>query len=111
MLGKSPKDFKINAENWGVAEKSFPDETEDAKNYYRKYLLEQLITAEISKKNDQFGPKDVCEQLISHCLQITTSGRNFLQENPSKRLPDDHKLYPGKMDHSTCVVVKVGHFV
>ena len=31
-----------------------------------------------------------------------------METQPGKRLPKDYALYPGKMDHTTCVIFKVG---
>lgn len=33
-----------------------------------------------------------------------------MEQNPKDKLPLDYKAYPGKMDHATCVVIKVGKF-
>ena len=31
-----------------------------------------------------------------------------MESNPSQKLPDDTKLYPGKLDHCSCACVMVG---
>ena len=36
--------------------------------------------------------------------------QTFMQENPGKRLPNDYTRFPGKMDHTTLIVLKVGEY-
>lgn len=31
-----------------------------------------------------------------------------MQKNPGKRVPEDYELFPGKLDHTTCLTVKIG---
>lgn len=46
---------------------------------------------------------------MNHCDQITRASREWMQNNFGKELPRDYEQYPGKMDHTTCVVVRVGN--
>jgi hypothetical protein len=32
-----------------------------------------------------------------------------MEKNPNAVEPKDYKEYPGKMDHATCIAVKVGY--
>jgi hypothetical protein len=52
-------------------------------------------------------PTDLCRAITQYCSEVTECGRQFLQQNPTKRIPDDTTLYPGKMDHTTVIVLKV----
>mmetsp|Transcript_34720 Transcript_34720/g.54156 ORF Transcript_34720/g.54156 Transcript_34720/m.54156 type:complete len:277 (-) Transcript_34720:37-867(-) len=52
--------------------------------------------------------QDVHSQIMDHCESTTYSSRDFMESNPSKELPNDYKLYPGKMDHTTLVIFCVG---
>jgi len=42
-------------------------------------------------------------------LATTKATRSFMEQNPGSPQSSDYKEYPGKVDHSTCVVMKVGH--
>ena len=66
------------------------------------------------KKNDllpewrRWRARQVVEAILAHCEQVTKAGRKYMEDSNGKRLPQDYTLYPGKMDHSTCVVFTVG---
>mmetsp|Transcript_10240 Transcript_10240/g.41702 ORF Transcript_10240/g.41702 Transcript_10240/m.41702 type:complete len:1397 (+) Transcript_10240:115-4305(+) len=53
-------------------------------------------------------PLDIVRQLTCYCREICAASAEWMRENPSKRLPKDYRLYPGKMDHTTCVCFVVG---
>ena len=53
-------------------------------------------------------PKQVVETLLQYSYDVTKNGREFMEANPKIKQPSDYKLYPGKMDHATCVAVQVG---
>ena len=59
-------------------------------------------------KRETPKPVDVVDTLADYCLRTTYTSRWFMENNPTKRQPTDYKLYPGKMDHTTSVVIKVG---
>lgn len=108
-LGKEPKDFNIGSESWEEAEKEFPVESERAKNNFRKEIVRELISS-VDKNDGVPSPKLLAEKVLDHCKTVTEMGRVWMQENPTKRLPPDYIRYPGKMDHSSCVVLRVGPF-
>lgn len=45
--------------------------------------------------------------LTKHCYDFTKASREFMETNPGKKQPADYKLFPGKMDHTTVVAIKV----
>jgi len=47
------------------------------------------------------------EHIISICQRLTESSRLFMQQNPEKALPNNYAEYPGKLDHCTCVCIRV----
>jgi len=47
--------------------------------------------------------------LIQHATDITFKGREWMQTHVGNPLPTDYEAFPGKMDHTTCVVFTVGH--
>jgi len=109
MLGKQPKEFSIDAETWQDAEVNFPEEAEEAKtNFRNKFLSSEL--SEIVKKNKNFSLIDICQHLIQYCWYLTKKSREFMEQFPAKKLPADYAQYPGKMDHTTVVAVRVGMF-
>jgi len=109
QLGKNPKEFGIDAESWKDAEDNFPEETEDAKTTFRcKFLSSEL--GEIAKKNKDFPLVDICQHIIHYCWYLTKKSREFMEQFPNKRQPVDYVQYPGKMDHTTVVALRVGMY-
>jgi len=54
------------------------------------------------------SPHEFTNALIEHCRKLTITTRQFMEGNPEKGLPKDYVLYPGKVDHTTCIAFKVG---
>eukprot|EP00013_Stygamoeba_regulata_P026753 CAMPEP_0177651744 /NCGR_PEP_ID=MMETSP0447-20121125/12724_1 /TAXON_ID=0 /ORGANISM="Stygamoeba regulata, Strain BSH-02190019" /LENGTH=829 /DNA_ID=CAMNT_0019154871 /DNA_START=49 /DNA_END=2534 /DNA_ORIENTATION=- len=46
--------------------------------------------------------------LIDHAIKATTTVRSFMEDNPTKKPSEDYRIMPGKLDHTTCVVLRVG---
>jgi len=89
------------------------------------FLVKKLITVHVdpeeNKKDrakvfpledeeDDMSPNKVNARIIKHCLQITSKSREWMEQNPTSRLPDNYATYPGKMDHATCVTVRIGKY-
>ena len=55
------------------------------------------------------GPvlETVCRDVTDYCMRVTHSSRDFMENNTRDKLPKDYKRFPGKMDHTTCVCVRV----
>jgi serine/threonine protein phosphatase PrpC len=104
-LGKSPREFQIEADTWSDAEKNFLEQAEEAKNAFRRKILEKEI--ETLEQNNNLNPSSLSQVLVDFCDNLTAPSRDFMKQNPGKKLPNDYKLYPGKMDHTTCVVLKI----
>jgi len=99
-LGKLPSDFGLSSSSW----KEIPDtEIEKLKNKYMTDKLVELISLE-----KDVTPKSVTLALIDHSMKTTQKSRDFMVNQPGKRLPSDYVEYPGKMDHTTCVCIRVG---
>ncbi len=49
------------------------------------------------------------DALVDHSVKVTQVSRDFMLQNPEKQVPPNPKLYPGKMDHSSCVAFRVGN--
>lgn len=109
QLGIKPNELGIDEESWDKAAISFPIDSENAKNEYRKRWLNQHFCSDQNTLN-QLEPTFISNTLLKHCLDTTQSSRDFMETNTSKKLPSDYSLYPGKMDHNTCLCFKVGNF-
>jgi len=120
-LGFLPKDLGIEADSWSTV----PDmeAAEDIKNAQRISLLEKVIQGKIDSAERKLSissegsnsvtstippPLQVVNNLTEYCAETVSSSANWMATNPKGRLPKDYRLYPGKMDHTTCVCVKVG---
>eukprot|EP01130_Rhizamoeba_saxonica_P018218 TRINITY_DN9045_c0_g1_i1.p1 TRINITY_DN9045_c0_g1~~TRINITY_DN9045_c0_g1_i1.p1 ORF type:complete len:1308 (+),score=321.61 TRINITY_DN9045_c0_g1_i1:4304-8227(+) len=51
-------------------------------------------------------PSVMVDRIIEYCLETTRNTREFMENNPNLGQPKDYKEYPGKMDHTTCVIAK-----
>ena len=97
-LGKTPSECGLDrASTW---EAISSDVVEKAREQFQCALLEQLLCG-------CDPPRKVVDALISHSQEATKRVRDFMESNPRARQPADLRLYPGKMDHATCVAVVV----
>ena len=98
--GKLPSDFGLREEKWEQVECKTLHSLVD--NYIVEFIEREMI------------PEDnpVLASIVTNCANFvknfTKSSRNFMEQNPKSKLPADLKLYPGKLDHSTCAAIKVG---
>ena len=58
-------------------------------------------------KEPKISCSKIVHRLINHCVATNRNAAIFMQDNPTKKLPKDYKEYPGKMDHTTCVALRV----
>jgi hypothetical protein len=118
QLGISPSEAKIEASTWEEAEKVDPASVEVFKNNFRKKWLEDTFTKQLllldkdippnSNHKTKLDVKLIVDVLLQHCVNITKSSREFMENNPKQKQPHDFKAYPGKLDHATCVCLRVG---
>jgi len=118
QLGVQPPETnsKAKIESWEDAEKVDPERVESFKNSFRKGWLEdtfskQLLIKERENKSSRklkLDVKTVADVLAQHCVTTTKASRDFMEQNPKLKLPPDFKMYPGKLDHATCVCLCVG---
>lgn len=50
----------------------------------------------------------VTESVINYALSTTSKLRSWMEDNPGRRQPKEAELYPGKLDHTTCLSVRIG---
>eukprot|EP01090_Pellita_catalonica_P018124 TRINITY_DN5718_c0_g1_i2.p1 TRINITY_DN5718_c0_g1~~TRINITY_DN5718_c0_g1_i2.p1 ORF type:complete len:476 (-),score=68.27 TRINITY_DN5718_c0_g1_i2:65-1492(-) len=108
-LGLSPTAVGVsgNFTNWLIAEQKVPDETDDFKNAFRLRLLKKLAD-QVNLSKSAPLPESLTAILLKHSFQLTSNSRNFIENNPrGGRVPHDYAKFPGKMDHTTCVVCVV----
>eukprot|EP01103_Thecamoeba_quadrilineata_P018296 TRINITY_DN68_c4_g3_i1.p1 TRINITY_DN68_c4_g3~~TRINITY_DN68_c4_g3_i1.p1 ORF type:complete len:1006 (+),score=211.87 TRINITY_DN68_c4_g3_i1:106-3123(+) len=120
-LGLLPSDCNIEgAESWTSALKS---QVAREKETYALQLLRRLLIKQVygqdldsidgkeklsQQQFEKIEPVSLARSLTTYARSRTISSRKFLQANPNKKLPTNYQLYPGKMDHTTCLVLRVG---
>ena len=102
QLGLTPRETElegVNSEDW----KDYKDnELENIKIAYREQFLGELL----AKNGSDFEPEKVAATIIDHCSETTKKCRVFLETSNAVQ-PDSYRDYPGKLDHTSCVVVTV----
>lgn len=125
-LGKLPKDIGPEWEHisdWNSF--SSDEEIQKAKTQYMlKLLANDLILGREEQKNLRmkvfsvtssenefpFSPSYISNRILRHCLYCTGRGREWMEQNPKEKLPNDYVEFPGKMDHATCAILKIGNY-
>jgi len=105
-LGKLPKDFGKEYNTWEEFNKKDPQEIDKIKTESRTALLGKLLSQN-KTKGTELTVSDITNILLAHCREVTQKSRDFMEANSTKRLPSDYFLYPGKLDHATCLAFKV----
>jgi len=122
ILGKMPCDIDnvrfANVHSWKEIESH--DDLMQLKQYFMLNLLYEMIVhgaesdGKLRNKIFSLGeeistlyPEAVTSRILRYCLQTTSLGREWMEQNPKSKLPMDYIKYPGKMDHTTCVVIRV----
>lgn len=118
QLGFTPADLGISANSWDTITDLVESET--IKNAYRCKLLELIIYGELTKSPEVLPPLDapkfrpppepvnIVSNILQYCINTNHNAVSWMENNPNQRLPRDYKMYPGKMDHTTCVCLRVG---
>jgi len=101
LRGLAPSVFGISASSWEEAEKRHPSRTRDVKS---NYLLE-LLQGTIQMRNQPITPHLITTALVELARETTKAAREFMETSLGARQPDDYAMYPGKMDHTSCVAV------
>jgi ABC-type antimicrobial peptide transport system ATPase subunit len=55
----------------------------------------------------EVNPRLLVGTLIDYCINLTQSSRDWMENVAVGQLPDDYKLYPGKMDHTTLMAFRI----
>jgi hypothetical protein len=71
------------------------------KTEYREFLISKFI------RDGADTPAKLVAKLFDHCSETTKASRQYMEQNPSHVHPPDYVTYPGKMDHTTCIIYTV----
>eukprot|EP01104_Vermistella_antarctica_P006551 TRINITY_DN1725_c0_g1_i1.p1 TRINITY_DN1725_c0_g1~~TRINITY_DN1725_c0_g1_i1.p1 ORF type:complete len:893 (-),score=194.36 TRINITY_DN1725_c0_g1_i1:65-2743(-) len=77
-----------------------------AKQKFAEDKVEELLAEATKNGAKKVTPRLMVRTLIKYCVDTTSKARTFM-ETKTEQLPKDYKLYPGKMDHTTCVCLRV----
>ena len=102
FLDVEPRQLKLDFDSWEDVAQYL--DVEKIALDYRVKLLHQLIG------DFEETPENIVNKLMEYVINTTESSRKWMETNQGKRLPCNYKLYPGKMDHTTCLVFGVGPF-
>jgi len=100
LLGRTPKEVGLDIE-WDAINKDTPVEVDEKIGLWTHNFMNSLLKKPINCNSIQ-------RVLLEHSVKTTVSTRQFFQDCPGKKLPNDYALYPGKMDHTTCLAFKIG---
>jgi len=104
-LGKVPRAIGLDQDDWDSVDIAIGTK---AKTKYMCNLIKSLIVD--PTMGNTMTPKLITKQIITYCLNLTAPSREFMEQNPFAALASDYEKYPGKMDHTTCIVFRVGLF-
>lgn len=114
-MGKTPKDLAITLKDndWSELDKvkntPLYEEAEKIKNMFAMKFLTAMVGGPKSiNQQSKTTCSSIVNKLTNNCLTMTKASRDFMENNPQKKLPKDFKQYPGKMDHSTVIAFKIG---
>eukprot|EP00005_Dracoamoeba_jomungandri_P003346 CAMPEP_0174255294 /NCGR_PEP_ID=MMETSP0439-20130205/4642_1 /TAXON_ID=0 /ORGANISM="Stereomyxa ramosa, Strain Chinc5" /LENGTH=393 /DNA_ID=CAMNT_0015337417 /DNA_START=172 /DNA_END=1353 /DNA_ORIENTATION=- len=99
LLGHTPQTFDLGSDKWSDLD---PVVVDSIKTHYRCRFLEKLIS-----KTGGVDPPTIDDAIVDHCWTTTESSREFMQAHPSSKLPPDHDKYPGKLDHTSCIIFTI----
>ncbi len=100
-LGVQPQELLLEQSDWDSVS---DEDCQDAKSKFRVRLRSILMS------KDEWTPANITARVIKHAINVTKKTREWMQANPTKREPSDTKAFPGKMDHTTCLCLRVGTF-
>jgi hypothetical protein len=106
-LGDKPEDWQLNYPTWEEASDKAFEQTQLVKAAFRQNHLKRVIFEGLSREAVPTPQRLVCN-LVEFSYQTTASSRKWMCEHPKQKLPTDFVLYPGKLDHCSCVCFRVG---
>jgi hypothetical protein len=128
-LGHTPKDMDLDFTDWDQVTWS---QGEQVRLMYRLKALNAILFKPADRhqlaKQDQrsescwshsrreadrgpsISPAEITNSLLQFSAEINQKSSQWMQEHPFQKLPVNYAMFPGKMDHCTCITIRVGSF-
>jgi len=114
-LGYAPyelrkKGFKSDDEDFLRKLEEFTDWTElpnELCTRAKEDFLVQRLQEELHAMGDDLCPSRITETLLKIAWKTTEPSRKYMELNPNLPEPTNYVEYPGKMDHTTCVCLRI----
>jgi hypothetical protein len=98
-FGLSPREYGVDADQWQDGE---PELVNTVKAKYRSARMLELL-----QDVEHVTPEILTTRFVNFCIETTRSSQEFMQQNLGKKLPADYSRFPGKMDHTTLIALRV----
>lgn len=105
-MGKTPRDIGLEVEGNSWHHVKDHRKVQEKKSMWSQNFINEQFLRNIS---EPITPEYITRSFVNHALNNTKTSRTWMETNQTK-LPDDPILYPGKMDHVTCISFRVGPF-
>ena len=102
-LGIRPSELKLNCKDWANVKES------DCSKAVSPFILHSMED-KINQIASNLTPHLCTHALLNNALETTQKSRTFMEQNPTKKLPDNYSVYPGQLDHASCLSFVVGMF-
>jgi len=104
--GLNPSDIGLPDEEWETVEDA---QLMEKKSLYLKHEAEVIVNGlPICPITGVPSAQSVAHAFAEAARTTCTNSRNYM-EKTGEQQPDDLKIYPGKMDHATCLCLNVGY--
>lgn len=100
--------FRVECDEWN-SEPPFRQRLDELRSRFLQSLMWKLVSNRSSEEKERnvFDPRLVTQRLIAYVVDLTRKSKETMQAS-GEPLPHDYAMYPGKMDHTTCVCLRVG---
>ena len=102
LLGKSPSQVDSSLVDVSWKDLDFEKSNELKSQFSSQKLREFFLCSE--------NLQQVGEKILEHCLEVTKPSREWMAQNKNGSLPSDYTKFPGKMDHTTLLLLSAGLF-
>lgn len=103
-IGMVPKDLGLVGDTF-LSWKSIPKS--DGAEIRTTHMCKTLCG--IIEKLQTKSPILIAKAVVSYCQEVTEKSREWMEQNPDSTLgSQSYHEFPGKMDHCTCLAVRVG---
>lgn len=104
-LGMTPSELGFEGKTDHADWKNLPKE--DSSSARTKYMCTSI--AKIISNLPRANPALIAKALVRHCQEVTEKSRDWMEQNPDGVLAaQSYSEFPGKMDHCSCVAIRVG---